>query len=230
VRCRIVVVVWTRTARRELDSRGRDAGVTRNAAWPRGKSRDQPSCADSKHVKREIDYRLNKGYKWNGGRRHLAAAELLMATDLHAVVADARGARPPLEVVASTGTGSFDDAAVELRDEHVLWRIVRERSVLGLIACPEFDRSVWYDAPLLRRFLGYGSETWRGAAPGSPEALREPTTNSVENLVREIEQLRQPVAAAFAASTWDMTRVELLDLGHRRDAELFGRPYGPLQA
>jgi hypothetical protein len=153
-----------------------------------------------------------------------------MMTDLRAVVADvAHRIRPPLEVVGSTETGSFDDAAVELRDGHVLWRIVRERSVLALVACPEFDRSVWYDADLLKRFLGYRGETWRGAPSGSAEALRELMTNSVEDLIKEIEQLRQPVAAAFAAARWDMTRPELLDLGRRRDAELFGRPYRPPQ-
>src|SRR3990170_3520713 len=114
-----------------------------------------------------------------------------MTNDLRAAVADfAQRARPPLEVVGATETGSFDDATVELRDGHVLWRIIRERSVLGLVACPEFDRRVWYDADLLKRFLGYDGETRRGAAEGPAEALRELMKKSVEDLTKEIEQLR----------------------------------------
>jgi hypothetical protein len=149
-----------------------------------------------------------------------------MTTDLRATVAEAaERARPSLEVVGSTETGSFDDAAVELRDGHVRWRIIRERSVLGLAACPEFDRSAWYDADLLKRFLGQGSGGQKHVTRGSAQAPRELMTKSVQGVISDLEQLRQPISAAFAEVTWETTRRELMDLGRRRDAELFGRPY-----
>jgi hypothetical protein len=47
---------------------------------------------------------------------------------------------------------------------------------------------------------------------------------SVDDLAKELEQLREPVAAAFAEQTWASTRGQLLALGRQRDAELFGRP------
>ena len=37
-------------------------------------------------------------------------------------------------------------------DGRVAWRIIRERSVLGLAACPEFDRSVCSHTPLPTRW------------------------------------------------------------------------------
>jgi hypothetical protein len=147
-----------------------------------------------------------------------------MITDLvEALTEFAQRSRPPLELVGSSKTGSFDDAIVELRDRKVLWRVLRERSVLGLMACPEFDRSQWYDADLLRRFFGGGSAAPRHKR-GSAEAFLALMKRSVEDVINELEEVREPVAAAFTESTWEETRQELIDLGRRRDLELFGRP------
>ena len=150
-----------------------------------------------------------------------------MTTDLVAAVTSfAERARPPLVVVSAAQYESFDNAAVELRDAHVLWRIIRERSVLRLEASPVWDPSVAFDADLLRRFLGYEIEPERHTA-GSMEALRDLRAISMDDLAAQLEELRQPIAATFDESTWDATRWRLLDLGRRRDAELFGRPYHP---
>jgi hypothetical protein len=151
---------------------------------------------------------------------------MTMFSDLFAKVGEL-ARRLSLTVIRSTETGSFDDASIELRDGHVLWSIVRERSVLRLEAAPQWDPSLFYDADLLKRFLGYRVEPRRQSAAGSPETLRELMARPLEDLVGELEALRQPVAAAFNESTWDVTRRQLIDLGRRRDAELFGRPYPP---
>jgi hypothetical protein len=135
--------------------------------------------------------------------------------------------RPPLTVNASDETGSFDNAFVEMRDGTVLWRFVRERSVLGLVVAPEFDRHVWYDADLLKRLFGYGGTPRVEAGRGSAGALGELITRSIQDLVNDLEQLRPPVAAALTEPMWGSTREQLNDLGRRRDAELFGRPLPP---
>ena len=153
-----------------------------------------------------------------------------MTSDLFAEVGElARQLTPPLTVIRSTETGSFDDGSVELRDGHVLWWIVRERAVLRLEAAPQWDPSLSYDADLLKRFLGYRVEPRRQSAAGSTEGLRELMARSLRDLGEELEELRQPVAAAFNELTWDVTRQQLIDLGRRRDAELFGRPYRPAE-
>lgn len=132
---------------------------------------------------------------------------------------------PPLTVIGSNETGSFDDGSVEIRDGHVVWWVVRERSVLRLEAAPSWDPNASFDADLLRRFLGHAVERHlQDVAAGSVERLRELMTRSLEDLASELQQLRQPVAAAFNESVWETTRRQLMDLGRRRDAELFGRP------
>lgn len=153
---------------------------------------------------------------------------MTMSADLLAEVREfARRLSPPLTVIRSTETGSFDDGSVELRDGHVLWWIVRERSVLRLEAAPAWDPNVSYDADLLKRFLGSGVGRSCQVAAGSAEALRDLMASSLKDLIDELEQLREPVAAAFNETTWEVTRRQLMDLGRRRDAELFGRPYRP---
>jgi hypothetical protein len=135
---------------------------------------------------------------------------------------------PPLTVIGSNETGSFDDVSVDLQDGHVVWRVVRERSVLRLEAAPSWEPNASFDADLLRRFRGQAVERERRDAPaGSVERLRELLARSMDDLESELHQLRQPVAAAFNESAWETTRRQLVDLGRRRDWELFGRPYPP---
>jgi hypothetical protein len=140
----------------------------------------------------------------------------------------ARKLSPPLTVIRSTAARSFDDGAVELRDGHVLWWVVRERSVHRLEAAPSWDPNASFDADLLKRFLGYAVDRQRQeTSAGSVERLRELMATSLEDLVSELQQLREPVAAAFNESAWETTRRQLMDVGRRRDAELVGRPYRP---
>ena len=150
-----------------------------------------------------------------------------MTEDLLPLVTEfAELARPPLAVTGSSNSSSMTYAVVEVSDGHVVWRFVRERSVLRLEASPVWDPSVAFDADLLRRFLGYEIEPeWHTA--GSMEALRDLRAISMDDPAAQLEELRQPIAATFDESTWDATRWRLLDLGRRRDAELFGRPYHP---
>ena len=148
----------------------------------------------------------------------------MMTTDLLAVVSEAaQRMRPPLTVTASAETGSFDDAYVEMRDGRVLWRIIRERSVLTLILAPEFDRRVWYDADLVHRFFGSKDLVRRDVGRGSTEELRQLMTISLQDLMEDLERLRSSVMTAFDESAWEQTRQQLNELGRRRDAELFGR-------
>lgn len=132
---------------------------------------------------------------------------------------------PPLTIIGLGETGSFDDAIVELRDGHVVWRIVRERSVLSLVAAPAWDSKMWYDADLLSRFLGAGSNTEDRSSRILP--LAEMTKITVQDVIEELEKIRKPVATAFSQPTWHETRRRLLDLGWRRNDELFGRPQPP---
>src|SRR5687767_8670482 len=111
-----------------------------------------------------------------------------MPTDfLAAVAAVAQQARPPLTVVESSETGSFDDGIVVLRDGQVLWRFVRERSVLTLVAAPEFDRAHWFDVDLLKRLLGHGTQTHQHETRGSVEALRELMQKSVAEWATDLQ-------------------------------------------
>jgi hypothetical protein len=147
-----------------------------------------------------------------------------MTTDFFAAVSEAtQRVRPALTVITSAEIGSFDDAFVEMRDGRVLWRIIRERSVLGLVVAPEFDHSVWYDVDLVRRLLGSDGACGREIG-GATEVLQEVMTGSLDDLVEDLERLRPFVAAAFDEFTWEQTRQRLTELGRRRDAELFGRP------
>jgi hypothetical protein len=86
-----------------------------------------------------------------------------------------------------------------------------------LEAAPDWDSSAFFDTNLLFRFIG----TVPNAASKEDE--------SIEDLVAQLEQLREPVLSAFDQSTWVETKRRLFDLGRRRDAELFGRPYRPLE-
>jgi hypothetical protein len=121
----------------------------------------------------------------------------------------AAGLSPPITIEPAQTTGSFDDAFVELVDQHVHWRVLRERSVLVLLAAPSWDRRVWFDANLLARFL---------------EVHIVGSGHDAATAITQLKQLRSVVGAAFDQTTWAGTRELLLDLGRRRDAELFGRP------
>ena len=148
-----------------------------------------------------------------------------MSADLLAQVTElAQRVRPPLAVVGSSESGSIDNATVELRDGAMLWRIVRERLVLELVAYPEFDRRSWYDADLLKRFLGIATRAQDGQMRGTMRAARELMARTIDDVFLELEELREPVAAAFNEATWPATRERLSELGYRRDEELFGRP------
>jgi len=122
---------------------------------------------------------------------------------------------PPLEVVGRTVSRSFGDASVTLRDQHILWKVTSDLSVLRLEAAPHWDSSAFFDADLLLRLI----ESVPSAASEEDE--------SIDDLIAQLEQLREPVLSAFAQSTWMETKRRLFDLGRRRDAELFGRPYRP---
>jgi hypothetical protein len=49
---------------------------------------------------------------------------------------------------------------------------------------------------------------------------------AVEDLIKELEQLRGPVDVAFQPTDWDDTRLKQIDLGRRRDTEMLGRRWG----
>lgn len=91
---------------------------------------------------------------------------------------------------------------------------------------PVWEPATSFDVDLLKRFLGYKVEPRRQSSDFM-EAARELMRVRVKDLAVELEELRRPVAASFDQATWDMTRRKLIDLAHRRDAELFGRPYSP---
>ena len=122
---------------------------------------------------------------------------------------------PPVDVVGTAVSKSFGDASVTLRDRHVLWKVTSDRSVVRLEAAPHWDSGNFFDADLLLRLIGRVSR----AASAQDE--------SIDDLIAQLEQLRDPVLSAFNESTWVDTRRRLFDLGRRRDAELFGRPYIP---
>src|SRR5688572_10611919 len=116
-----------------------------------------------------------------------------MGTDLLSIVSSvAQRMHPPLTTVFASETGSFDDATVELRDGHVAWRVIRERSVLVLVASPEFDRTAWYDADLLKRFLHDSDHRYRRVDDRKTESASDLMTRSVEQVVNELLELRQP--------------------------------------
>src|SRR5690606_30725719 len=153
---------------------------------------------------------------------------LMMTTDLFAAVSEiAQVLRPPLDVIGCSGRGSFNDAFVEMRDGAVRWRVVRERSVLALVAAPEFDRTVWYDADLLKRLLSVrGEEEQKNSRRPSP-TLSALMQRSLDDVMKDLEQLRSAVSLAFDNSQWKATQQKLEEQGRRRDMELFGRPSPP---
>jgi hypothetical protein len=67
--------------------------------------------------------------------------------------------QPPVEIVGTTQSESFDNADVTLRDGEVLWRVVRERPVIDLVAAPAFDtrlvrRRSALEGPVWTRLFG----------------------------------------------------------------------------
>jgi hypothetical protein len=139
-----------------------------------------------------------------------------MAYDLLAEVTKSMSRlSPPLDILGSTVSGSFGDTSVTLRDLHVLWTIISDRSTLRLEAAPGWDPGTSFDADLLMRLTEI--------VPTAASARSE----SVDDMVAQLQQLRESVASAFNQSTWVATKRRIVDLGRHRDAELFGRPYRP---
>ena len=129
-----------------------------------------------------------------------------MTEDLLPLVTEfAERASPPLAVNGSSNSSSMTYAVVEVRDGHVVWRFVRERSVLRLEASPVWERATSFDVDLLKRFLGYKVEPRRQSSD-FVEAARELMTVRVKDPAVELEELRQPVAAAMRNSSGDPTR------------------------
>lgn len=133
------------------------------------------------------------------------------------VLADPPG---PVETVVDEGSWL---SIVAARERDVIWRFVNERSVWRLEAAPSWAHEESFDADLLaRHFLGY--------------SIASPTTNldelmqtSVNDLVNELQRIRNPVVEAFRAGTggWPGLSAALRVTGRRRDFERFGRPLPP---
>jgi len=121
---------------------------------------------------------------------------------------------PPMSVLGSMTTGSFDDAIVKIEDEGAFWWVVRERGVLFLSASPRDDADDLYDLALISRHL---------QLPGVPASSPEQSA-SVKDLMAALQRFRRPVAAMFGSAAWASTRKNLLMLGRRMDFERFGRP------
>jgi hypothetical protein len=143
-----------------------------------------------------------------------------MSKSFQRVVSKAvRGVEPPLTVLGSLEGNAFDDALVELQDGITRWRIIRERSILSLVAAPERDCLNWYDLDLLKRLFRLTTRTRRKI-----HGVTEPSTATVEDLVAELQQIRSKVAAAFAPSRWNATRRRLRDIRRQRNRRRLGIP------
>jgi hypothetical protein len=57
--------------------------------------------------------------------------------------------------------------------------------------------------------------------------LDELMQTSADDLVSELQQIRQPVLEAFGQGNWSELRAALMAGGRQRDFELFGRPLPP---
>lgn len=110
-------------------------------------------------------------------------------------------------------------SVVTARDGSVLWRFVCERSVWRLEAAPNWAPEDSFDADLLARHL-LGHDVG-DLEPGLDEVI----DTSVQHLVSELQLLRRPVIEAFRLDNWPELRAALVTKGHRRDFELFGRPF-----
>ena len=104
------------------------------------------------------------------------------------------------------------------RDGHVLWHFICEKSVLDLLASPASLPKDYFDADLWAR-LALGRKLFH-ADPESKD--RVPRT--VEDLVRHLAMLRQPVSEALEQESWPDLRRRLVRHGHQRNYEMFGKP------
>lgn len=139
-----------------------------------------------------------------------------------AVSAIAEGLHPPLAAIASHSDDTFDYSHVDLQDGDIVWRVVRERSVLEVRAMPVRDSSEWFEARRLRRFFGLSSPA--SAYPrGSVERLKFLMNRSVEDVMRELQELRPLVAAAFDNGVWPRTHEALQRLREPDDPGRAGR-------
>lgn len=123
-----------------------------------------------------------------------------------------------LEAVRDEGTRY---SVVTARERDVLWRFVCERSIWRLEAAPRWAPEESFDGDLLaRHFLG------RGLA--DPKATLEQLRRiTVDDLISELQQVRQPVLEGFREDSWPQLRAALTMSGRRRDFGLFGRPLPP---
>ena len=142
---------------------------------------------------------------------------------MRAVSKAVRRVEPPLTVLGEFEGDSFGDALVELQDGDVRWRVIRDRSILSLVAAPELDCLNWYDTDLLKRLLRLPAKARGNVGRGGAEL----STATVEDLITELQQIRSKVSAAFAPSRWDSTHRRLRKIRRQRDFETLGLPPSP---
>jgi hypothetical protein len=124
---------------------------------------------------------------------------------------------PPGSLETLVNEGSWS-SVVTARESEVVWRFVCEKSVWRLEAAPSWAPGESFDADLLARHcLGDGLTNPNANLDGLMQA-------SVDALVNQLKQIRQPVREALREGNWPELRASLLASGRRRDFELFGRP------
>jgi len=118
---------------------------------------------------------------------------------------------PPLRIVSSETFDTFDDAIVVLDDGPVLWRLIRERSDVGVQAASSQHASEWYDIAPIERVLG----TAASSSTGFP-------AQSLDKAMQRLTAVRPAVRQAFARD-WNATRRALKREVDAWNAEI-GRP------
>jgi len=102
-------------------------------------------------------------------------------------------------------------AEITLKDRNVLWRFIRERGFLTLVAAPESDPIDSFDFDLLWRWI------FGGPAVVGPEP-------DVAKLISAMQLLREPVSRLFRPEQWVASRTALVQLGLQRNVEDPGKP------
>jgi hypothetical protein len=132
-----------------------------------------------------------------------------MAPDLLTMVAaEIVRLEPPLRVAGSRRCESFDNASVDLEDGAIIWRIMRERAILHLLAAPTIDTTQWFDADLLGQLTGQPTSR----PPQSTKllgGLPYPVSRSITDLIDDVRALRPSLAAMFDPPIWPETRRQL---------------------
>lgn len=143
---------------------------------------------------------------------------------LPTVAAEIVRLEPPLRIVGFRRHDAFDNASVDLEDGSVIWRIMRERSILDLLVAPTIDTTEWFEADLLGQLTGRPiSRPQRSTELVG--GLPYPVSRSITQIIDDLRTLRVSVAELFESSDWPETRERLRHLGYGRDSEVFGRPH-----